>query len=163
MLGKLTLGMRTNNVNGAGGRNKRIEETSTTTTQQDIVTLLQNYLDDNKNSGSIKQKEQFAKENRKDVDSGNLEISGAKNQFAKKDFGYSADRNNEQKKQFVPKNNKNGSIRKNSESELYKYLKVLHTLVDKEIKRIDKRRDKRRDMESQRNESMNLLDYLNSI
>ena len=158
MLGKLTLGMRTNNVNGAGGRNKRIEETSTTTTQ-DIVTLLQNYLDDNKNSGSIKQKEQFAKENRKDVDSGNLEISGAKNQFAKKDFGYSADRNNEQKKQFVPKNNKNGSIRKNSESELYKYLKVLHTLVDREIKRIDKRRD----MESQRNESMNLLDYLNSI
>ena len=155
MLGKLTLGMRTNNVNGAGGRNKRIEETSTTT--QDIVTLLQNYLDDNKNSGSIKQKEQFAKENRKDVDSGNLEISGAKNQFAKKDFGYSADKNNEQKKQFVPKNNKNGSIRKNSESELYKYLKVLHTLVDKEIKKIDKR------MESQRNESMNLLDYLNSI
>lgn len=115
--------MRTNNVNAAG--RKRSEVVTSTTTQQDLETLLQNYLDGGDNSYV-----------------GNSGNSEQKKKYAKKNKVYNDSRDNESEKYT---------------RELYKYLKVLYTLVGREIKRIDKRR-----VIERRSELMTSLDDFNS-
>lgn len=113
VLGKFTKGMRKNSVKGTG--HKKSKKVSP---QQDLETLLYNYLDDGGNSGNNK----------------------LNKQFIKKDSKY-YENNEKRKKQFGKKNN--NEILGDNESDkntrqLYEYLKILYTLVDKEIKRIDK-------------------------
>ena len=172
VLGKFTHGMRTNSANRAGRkRSEEVKTSSSSSLQQDLEILLQKYLDVDSNSQNSGNNEQFAKRNRENVDGVNSR-NRQNEQFVKKaDFGYSGN-NKKRKKHFMRKNNKKntgivyddnllGGDKKSDNDkytrELYKYLGVLYTLVDKEIKRIDKRRA----MGRRQNELMN-LDVFNS-